>query len=296
MSDEETTNPEEQLRHKHRREKKALQAEVQALKKSVPKGDRKKEKAAKSKIAEMEQSLSLRHAQELQMICSGNSDETDLSSQLSSVSVNNNGLAEDTKKLPGLSKAQKKRDKKAAKAREYSKLCEAAEMEYSKSARYQEEQAINAILSSMHLKVKQVKSDGDCLYSAVHDQLPDDDRLTVFELRVHTSEHIHRNKMDFIPFLTNQNGDQFTDDEFDKYCSEIQQQGVWGGQLELRALTHVLHTPIHIVQANTPTVILGEEYDTKPIILSYHRHELGLGEHYNSVTALNDADASNAFP
>ena len=47
----------EDLLKKHRLEKKQLQVEIQAIKKSVPKGDRKRDKEAKKQIQELENSL-----------------------------------------------------------------------------------------------------------------------------------------------------------------------------------------------------------------------------------------------
>lgn len=37
--------------------------------------------------------------------------------------------------------------------------------------------------------------------------------------------------------------------------------------LKLRALSHILQTPIEVVQMDSPPIIVGEEYSGKPIIL-----------------------------
>lgn len=86
-------------------------------------------------------------------------------------------------------------------------------------------------------------------------------------------------------------------DEFEKYCSEVENTAAWGGQLEvsylhsvtdaftplpviilmymfvrslqLRALTQILHKPIEVIQADSPTIKIGEEYESKPITLVY---------------------------
>ena len=52
------------------------------------------------------------------------------------------------------------------------------------------------------------------------------------------------------------------------YCLEIEEPATWGGQLELLALSEVLHIPIHVIQSSTPVTILGEEHTSKPIILT----------------------------
>ncbi|XP_075438983.1 deubiquitinase OTUD6B isoform X5 [Ascaphus truei] len=56
-------------------------------------------------------------------------------------------------------------------------------------------------------------------------------------------------------------------DEFEKYCSDIANTSAWGGQLELRALSHILQTPIEVIQADSPPIVIGEEYASKPITL-----------------------------
>ena len=46
-----------------------------------------------------------------------------------------------------------------------------------------------------------------------------------------------------------------------------------------------------MIQAKGPPVVTGEEYKEKgspAVILTYHRHMYGLGEHYNTVTQLKE--------
>ena len=65
----------------------------------------------------------------------------------------------------------------------------------------------------------------------------------------------------------------------------------WGGQLELRALAHVLRRRICVFSAHLPTVEMGEEYSddgsgaNPPLRVAYQQHAYGLGEHYNSVAS-----------
>ncbi|KAH0617579.1 hypothetical protein JD844_015983 [Phrynosoma platyrhinos] len=61
----------------------------------------------------------------------------------------------------------------------------------------------------------------------------------------------------------------------------------------LRALSHVLQTPIEVVQMDSPPIIVGEEYSGEPLTLVYMRHAYGLGEHYNSVKPLLDKTTEN---
>ena len=56
--------------------------------------------------------------------------------------------------------------------------------------------------------------------------------------------------------------------------------------LQLRALSQVLRRPFEVVQAEGRPVVVGEEFldsSSTPVLLTYHRHMYGLGEHYNSV-------------
>ena len=56
-------------------------------------------------------------------------------------------------------------------------------------------------------------------------------------------------------------------------------------QIELRALTQFLHQPIEVLQAEGRPVLIGEEFaGVEPgLVVTYHRHYFGLGEHYNST-------------
>ena len=69
---------------------------------------------------------------------------------------------------------------------------------------------------------------------------------------------------------------------------KIKDPTVWGGQLELKALTDVLDLLIEVVQAEGSELIIGDSNKfssdkSKRLVISYHRHMLGSGEHYNST-------------
>ena len=89
-------------------------------------------------------------------------------------------------------------------------------------------------------------------------------------------------KEDFEPFINIEESAGSFDDYCDRVASPV--AAVWGGQLELRALSAVLRRPIWVYDALQPTVRMGEG-DGEPIRLSFHRHFYSLGEHYNSVIA-----------
>lgn len=87
-----------------------------------------------------------------------------------------------------------------------------------------------------------------------------------------------------MPFLVKDDGNPFTLEDFAQYCLDTETTTAWGGHHEIRALSHVLKQPIEIIQGEGPPIKIGEEFESQPpIVLCYHRHAFGLGEHYNSV-------------
>jgi OTU domain-containing protein 6 len=92
---------------------------------------------------------------------------------------------------------------------------------------------------------------------------------------------------DFLPFLADhETGDVLGAEEFKKYLHNIAHTKAWGGQVELRALSQHLTCPVEVVQAEGPPMVVGEEFagrDSTKLVLTYHRHMYGLGEHYNST-------------
>lgn len=290
--DTEEEEEEDELLKRHRKEKKELQAKIQGMKNSVAKNDKKRRKQLVEEVAKIESELELRHEEELQQL----SLPLDKSSMVES---STNGIAnleleignEKEIKQSRVSKAQKRREKKAAQDKEREERIAEAEIENLKGARHLENQKLAEILAARKLQIKQIPSDGHCMYKAIEDQLQTQSSLlALVELRAQAAEYMRGHMDDFLPFLTNSNtGDMYTPDEFEKYCHEVAHTVAWGGQLELRALSHVLKMPMEVIQADSTPITIGEEYGKKPIILVYMRHAYGLGEHYNSVEQLNEA-------
>ena len=111
--------------------------------------------------------------------------------------------------------------------------------------------------------------------------------LKVPELRNLVSETLLRNKEDYQPFLS------LDDKGYEDYCAKMATTPKWGGQVEITALSKSLKKPIEVIQADGPLVEVGKEEHSEelPIILTYHRHYYGLGEHYNSVVPLSKDDS-----
>ncbi|KAL0961720.1 hypothetical protein UPYG_G00330840 [Umbra pygmaea] len=286
MEDVETA--EEGLGKQHRKEKKDLQAKIQSMKNAVPKNDKKRRKQLIEEIAKLEADLNQKHEEELKQVKSpcavGDKKVEAVVNGVEGLDLETEELKE-AKHGRGPSKAQKRREKKAAVDRERDARIAEAEVENLTGLRHLERLKLAQKLAERRLQIREISSDGHCMYRAVEDQLSQHAMgLTVKELRTQTAQYMKSHADDFLPFLTNANtGDQYTSDEFEKYCGDVAESAAWGGHLELRALTQVLQLPIEVIQADSPAIIIGEEFDKQPITLIYMRHAFGLGEHYNSV-------------
>ncbi|XP_035445912.1 deubiquitinase OTUD6B [Spodoptera frugiperda] len=267
------------LESKHRKEKKELQAQIQALKKAA-KNDKTKKKELTAEILRLETEMDTRHQQEID---SANKNHKD-TNEITDTALNN--VENDLSKVK-ISKAQKRRDKKSQQEKERDELIKQQEQENRHGPRNIELQEINNKLKERGLKIFMIPSDGDCLYKAVSHQLAiiKQKDVSVDELRESAAKYIRQHKGDFLPFMTHPDTfEMLTDEDFEEYCDKLENTKVWGGQLEVRALSNSLKCPITIIQATGPgSIDQGDEYEKPPLIITYHRHMYGLGEHYNST-------------
>uniref|UniRef100_A0A8C3VGP1 ubiquitinyl hydrolase 1 n=1 Tax=Catagonus wagneri TaxID=51154 RepID=A0A8C3VGP1_9CETA len=273
---------------RHNREKKELQARIQSMKNSVPKSDKKRRKQMLLDVARLEAEMEQKHQQELEKF------QESFPSNLDSVT-------EDLAKMdlenqpPYPSRAQRRRERRAALARERQERIAEAEMEHLTSFRQDEEEKLSAILGAKNLEMKDIPIDGHCMYRAIQDQLVFS--VTVESLRRRTADYMRKHVDDFLPFFSDpETGDAQGCDDFLSYCDDIVRSASWGGQLELRALSHILQTPIEVIQADSPAVVIGEEYTKRPLTLVYMRYACTLGEHYNSVKPLEAGAVGGAPP
>ncbi|XP_046604770.1 deubiquitinase OTUD6B [Neodiprion virginianus] len=271
----------EALSLKHKKERKELQAQIQNLKKSICKGDKKRKKEITEEIAQLEIDLDKKQEQEI------------INSKLKEAPVENEHVSADDNQpeqtQQRISKAQKRRDKKSnAEKERYQRIIE-QEAENVNGKRNVETQAIIKILQERHLRIHEIPSDGHCLYNAVSHQLREigDIPLGFKTLRVKTSEYLKANMNDFVPFLHNAESEEtLSPEQYTKYCDDVAGTTAWGGAVELQVLSQVLKCPIEVIQATGAPYVIGEEYkdEGKKVTLTYHRHMYGLGAHYNSVT------------
>ncbi|XP_049710469.1 deubiquitinase OTUD6B isoform X2 [Elephas maximus indicus] len=225
----EELDEEEQLVRRHRKEKKELQAKIQGMKNAVPKNDKKRRKQLIEDVAKLEAEMEQKQREELEQL-----KLTSKENKIDSVTVNISNLVLENQQ-PRISKAQKRRDKKAALEKEREERIAEAEIENLSGARHIESQKLAQILAARQLEIKQIPSDGHCMYRAIEDQLQEQDcPVTVSALRRQTAEYMQSHVEDFLPFLTNPNtGNTYTLEEFGKYCDDVVNTAAWGGQLEI---------------------------------------------------------------
>lgn len=288
MESEELLN-EEQLLKKHRQERKDLQAKIQAMKKTAPKGDKKKKKEIADTIAQMEKELDERQNKELNFVSHEGSDNQETEQQ-----INNNMEAEvedQSEIVTKVTRAQRRRNKKHEEDKEREKRILEQEEVNKQGPRILESAAIKEILKSNYLDIFNIPADGNCLYCAINHQLETTGRetSTVSKLRKMTAEFMRQHKEDFLPFMYNDSEEPVDDKQFESYCKDVASTKLWGGQLELKALSNVLRCPIKVIQASGPQTVQGENFEGPPLVLTYHRHLYRLGEHYNS-TIQNDCN------
>ncbi|KAF5202923.1 Deubiquitinase otud6b [Thalictrum thalictroides] len=292
----------EEVLSRHRKEITQLQHKEVALKKAAAKGSKAEQKVKKKQvedeISKLSSKLSEKHAEELASLgyCNSNGNEKKdldvLVKAIVGVSVNSQG---DSSKS---SKSVKRRDKRA-------------QQEAAREQRIQEEQSnmvsdgmienekLERKLEPLGLVVREIKPDGHCLYRAIEDQLAvfsgGSSPYSFLQLRKMVASYMREHQSDFLPFFLSENNisvdsDNASAEIFEDYCREVESTAAWGGQLELGALTHCLKKHIVVLSGSFPDVEMGKEYKVDDrnstnasIMLSYHKHAFGLGEHYNSV-------------
>eukprot|EP00939_MAST-03C_sp_MAST-3C-sp1_P005086 g5086.t1 len=159
------------------------------------------------------------------------------------------------------------------------------------SLREREVKELSIKLDRDGLDMLEIPSDGHCMYRAIAHQLG----LTGSELvdrkakdsylkiRRIAARYMRDNKDEFAPYMTVPSG-KSAESAFADHCSSVEASAEWGGQLELRAISEALKTPIHIYAADAPLIRMGDSYGSSPLRLTYHKHYYALGEHYNTTT------------
>ncbi|CAK4235631.1 unnamed protein product [Aphanomyces euteiches] len=277
-----------QAKQRHKLELRAWQSSQKALVKKW-KSENMSKKEIESKLVEMENEIKVRHDTELDNISKQTASTDEPEIKLAEV------IVEKATSTAKLDKAQRKRDKKKQeeKARQERIANESRDIV---SKRQIECDQIADKLKALNMAIKEVPSDGHCMYHAIADQLKRMDFLPHMSmeshvyLRLRTAKYLRSHANDFLPFVElNYESDVSNEDQFEEYCKRVEESSDWGGQIELRALAQALEFPIEVHSATTDVIKMGEEFSKigeAPLRLSYHLHYYSLGEHYNSVVPL----------
>ncbi|KAF5541003.1 OTU domain-containing protein [Fusarium phyllophilum] len=288
----------EQIQTRHRRELKDLQGRITGKKKNATKKTR---KGVNDECAEMERQLREKQATEIAALDNSNdynSDEGKSAAAEAQNQLQEDILVKETEKLcvsePGQQQQQqpgKKRNRQkerlARRAAEQETEAQRAEEEASSMTnhRAKESEYMKSTFEKHGLVEKDIAPDGHCLFSAVADQLGQNDiplgdsdtKDPAYKtVRRVASEYMLEHGDDFAPFL---------EDDLQDYARKMRDTAEWGGQLELMALARQYKAEIRVVQDGRLERI-GEEEGAesgKTLWLAYYRHGYGLGEHYNSL-------------
>eukprot|EP00011_Vannellida_sp_DIVA3-517-6-12_P003593 CAMPEP_0114613734 /NCGR_PEP_ID=MMETSP0168-20121206/5287_1 /TAXON_ID=95228 ORGANISM="Vannella sp., Strain DIVA3 517/6/12" /NCGR_SAMPLE_ID=MMETSP0168 /ASSEMBLY_ACC=CAM_ASM_000044 /LENGTH=260 /DNA_ID=CAMNT_0001824753 /DNA_START=199 /DNA_END=978 /DNA_ORIENTATION=- len=191
-----------------------------------------------------------------------------------------NAAQEGAKERKKKSKAQLRREK-----REREEAAREAEIrkarENGPNHRLDEILAIQAKLTPLGRTIHQVAADGNCLYSAVSDQLERvlQKKLSVKELRKLCADRIRQHSDDYQPFMD-------PSEPLEEYCKCVETTTEWGGDLEIRALAEALDASIVVHSASAPALAFGTSDHLPQLNVTYHKSYYALGAHYNSAAEL----------
>lgn len=161
----------EDIHSKRKRELKDLRAKIQSIKKSVPKGDKKKKKEVAVQIAYLEKKI-LEICESNSQLVSTSDDKLEDNIVEGMVGIDlhdNNDTSERTSHKP--SKAQRRREKKAKLEREREDRITQGAVKEEDTMGHQERSKFQSLLEPLRLSIKDINPDGNCLYAAISDQL-----------------------------------------------------------------------------------------------------------------------------
>ncbi|KAJ9516686.1 hypothetical protein QJQ45_015128 [Haematococcus lacustris] len=227
------------------------------------------------------------------------------------------GLTRGEQQGPGQgqpTKAMKRRQKAAAQEAEREARLAAEAAAAGPSAREAEEEALAALLAPLALRMKDIRvSRGSnrggltataCTVPWRTSWPPPASRTpgtsprpSFLQLRKAAADHIRAHPAAYAAFMDCPDGTSAAD-AVEQYCQELEGTAAWGGQLELSVLAQVLKRTIVVHAVGLPPVTLGDDYgDNGPALkVCYLRHAFGLGEHYNSLESVAEADAALCLP
>ena len=139
------------------------------------------------------------------------------------------------------------------------------------------ELAIIRKLYSKGQNVKKMEEDGNCQFRAISDQLYGE--MYHNEIREICTEYLLIEQDYFKDFTTIPNN-------FGSYVQNMKKKGIWGGNIELQALSEIYNIKIEIyVWDDEPINIFNEDCDTDYDTVKLFYRKVG---HYDSITKNNN--------
>ncbi|CAJ0576647.1 unnamed protein product, partial [Mesorhabditis spiculigera] len=292
-SGDEGDSPLEILHARHRQEKKDLKETIQNLRKKAKGGNKKQQKEANEQADSMEKAMKERHEKEVnelkmsELTVGDKTEEASPSAKAADDEVAGEEGPKFYREANKKSKAMLRREKKDEDARRATAAAKEDEENAKNTLKTKEWESMHRILAEKNLASVQIPSDGDCLFGALADQLSRNGKqgLTGKALRKQAAEYLRKHESDFIFFLDEEelgNGKTYA-----QYCDRVEKDSsLWGGEVEINALAQAIPLEIEVLHADGQVLKFGEGSSDKPAIITYHRHAISLGAHYNSTMSV----------
>ena len=279
---------EEDIRARHRKEVKELTGKTTAMKKQATKSTKKE---VMKQIQQLEDEMKQRHVKEL--AGDGNEEKEEFEEITPEQLLAQMNISEEPKNVEPVQSTPKQQPKRrnrqkerlAKREAEIARIQEEARLEQDKQPdlRGIELRNIQDLCDLQKVKQHDIIPDGHCLFSSISDQLKirHNIEVDVYELRKNAAEYIKENPDDFIPFLFDE--ETMTIRNIDEYTDKLVNTVMWGGDLEILALSKVYDCPITVMMSGRAPLRMNEDGENVELKLVYYQHAFGLGEHYNSL-------------
>lgn len=293
----------EQIKEKHEAEKKQLQETILTMRNE---SNKKTKKAVNRKIMEMETEMKFRHRDEVAAFKEsqeennedgtregeGEDEDEEMTPEMllaqmelsdAQTKTNNNN------KEQVLHESKKKRNRQKERLAKRKAEMEKQQAEAAEEASHQidfrknELDTLEVICNNQKVKQVDIIPDGHCLFNSICDQLKlrHDIPTDYKKLRSEAAEYIRQHPNDFIPFLFDEETMSIRD--VNEYTDKIANTPMWGGDLEILALSKVYCCPISVMMAASKSLLINEDGVQPELKLVYYKHVFGTGEHYGSL-------------
>ncbi|ANZ73514.1 BA75_01020T0 [Komagataella pastoris] len=290
----------EEIIARHRKEKRDQVALITKMKKQ---GTKSTKKEIMKQCSLLEEELQARHKKELSEFKAENSadrgskpaddeknDAEAFSPErlLSMMSLEQEGTPSKSQGDLGVPKRKRNRQKDRLARREAAirEMQAAAAEEANLQTNFKEMELSNItqLCQVAHLEPYDIRPDGHCLFASIKDQLEQRhgiENISIQDLRSLAAGHIKDDPDTYTPFLFDEDTMKVRD--INDYAHELQTTAMWGGDMEILALSKELDCPISVMISGRPTHLVNASGSKQELKLVYYRHAYGLGEHYNSL-------------